>query len=279
MKLPGDLQEGKRILVLLHEQRWNAAGRDGVFASEIFTRFHDAVQPALLERGSLELVWLRVRGQPVAVAYNIVWDNKVLFYQGGRTLDVPKGVRPGIVLHARLIRAAIEAGRTEYDFLPGTSQYKLQLATASRSVVRVRAAQTPLRDLACQAMEWGITQAKQWRQKVKARAAGAEPPAEPNVEPKLAPPAEPSPEPKAEGDGKKAQAQAQVKAQGEGKGKGEGKPKRERKPRPEANAAASSDPKSETKSETKSDTKSDTTSDSKSDAKSKVEEIPDTSPA
>jgi CelD/BcsL family acetyltransferase involved in cellulose biosynthesis len=169
-----DLTEGKRILVLLHEERWKSAGREGVFASQIFTNFHDAVLPALLERGALELAWLRVRGEPVAVAYNIIWDNKVLFYQGGRTLDVPKGVRPGIVLHARLIRAAIEAGRSEYDFLPGSSQYKMQLATASRPVTRVRAAQAPVRDLACQALEWGLTQVREYR---KARAMAAAPPA------------------------------------------------------------------------------------------------------
>ena len=182
---PAELAEGKRILVLLHETRWKAAGREGVFGSPLFASFHDSVLPALLERGALELAWLSVRGQPVAVAYNLIWNNKVLFYQGGRTLDVPKGVRPGIVLHARLIRSAIEAGRSEYDFLPGTAQYKLQLATASRPVSRLRVAQTPLRDLACQALEWGVTQVREWR---KARADAAAPP---SVAPGAAPDAAP----------------------------------------------------------------------------------------
>ena len=152
-----ELEEGKRILVGLHGERWQAAGHNGVFASRLFSSFHDSVLPRLLERGALELVWLRVRGEPVAVAYNVVWDNKVLFYQGGRTMDVPKGVRPGIVLHARSIRAAIEAGRSEYDFLPGTSQYKLQLATASHPVLRLRATRSPWRDLACSAIESAAT--------------------------------------------------------------------------------------------------------------------------
>ncbi len=152
---PADLAEGKRILVRLHEQRWQAAGQGGVFASRLFAQFHDAILPGLLERQALELMWLRVRGEPVAVAYNIIWDNKVLFYQGGRTLEVPKQVRPGIVLHARAIRSAIEAGRTEYDFLPGTSQYKLQLANASRQVTELRATRAPLRDLVCAALEQG----------------------------------------------------------------------------------------------------------------------------
>jgi CelD/BcsL family acetyltransferase involved in cellulose biosynthesis len=158
-----DLPEGKRVLVSLHEQRWQAAGQKGVFASGLFSRFHDAVLPALVEQGALDLCWLSVRGQPVAVSYSVIWDNKVLFYQGGRTLEVPKGVRPGIVLHVRCIRAAIEAGRAEYDFLPGASQYKLQLATASRPMLAIRAARAPLRDLARAAMEQGVAYIRQRR--------------------------------------------------------------------------------------------------------------------
>jgi len=149
----GDLEEGKRVLVRLHEQRWRAAGERGVFASALFARFHDTVLPELVERGALDLCWLSVRGTPVAVSYSILWDNKVLFYQGGRTLDVPKGIRPGIVLHAHCIRAAIEAGYSEYDFLPGESRYKLQLATASRPMLEIRAARAPLRDLARSVIE------------------------------------------------------------------------------------------------------------------------------
>jgi CelD/BcsL family acetyltransferase involved in cellulose biosynthesis len=151
-----DLEEGKRVLVRLHEQRWQAAGQKGVFASDLFSRFHDAVLPALVERNALDLCWLKVRGEPVAVSYSAIWDNKVLFYQGGRTLEVPKGVRPGIVLHARCIRAAIEAGRSEYDFLPGAAQYKLQLATASRPMLEIRAVRAPLRALARSTLEQGV---------------------------------------------------------------------------------------------------------------------------
>ena len=102
-----DLEEGKRILIRLHEQRWRAVGKSGVFASPLFQSFHDAVLPHLIAKDALELVWLTARGAPVAVAYNIVWDNKVLFYQGGRVVDLPKQIRPGIVLHAHGIRKAI----------------------------------------------------------------------------------------------------------------------------------------------------------------------------
>ena len=38
----------------------------------------------LLEQGALELLWLSVRGEPVAALYGMVWAGKVYAYQCGR---------------------------------------------------------------------------------------------------------------------------------------------------------------------------------------------------
>jgi CelD/BcsL family acetyltransferase involved in cellulose biosynthesis len=141
-----ELAVGKRVLEALHAERWRAAGKPGVFASPRFRAFHDEVMERLLERRCLDLSWLTVRGRPVAASYNVAWNGKVHFYQGGRTLDVPKKVRPGIVLHAYAIRRAIESGKSEYDFLAGTSQYKLDLATNVRRLARLRAVRSRLRE-------------------------------------------------------------------------------------------------------------------------------------
>ncbi len=130
-----ELEEGKRILSALHQGRWGE--ETGKFGSPRFAAFHAAVMPALLQEGALELLWLSVRGEPVAAVYNIVWNQKVYFYQSGRKVDVPSGVRPGIVLHAQAIRRAIEAGRREYDFLGGGEHYKGQMALASRPLVQL----------------------------------------------------------------------------------------------------------------------------------------------
>jgi CelD/BcsL family acetyltransferase involved in cellulose biosynthesis len=156
-----ELEEGKRVLQGLHGQRWQEAGQAGVFAAPRFAAFHDAVMPRLLREGALELAWLTVRGRPVAAAYNLVRSGKVSYYQCGRSPDVPDAVRPGIVLLARLIRAAIEAGRREFDFLAGVSVYKSQLALAARPLVLFRAARPSLREwLRCGAergLEWART--------------------------------------------------------------------------------------------------------------------------
>ena len=140
-----DLDEGKRILVELHGERWTA---DGVFASARFRRFHELLMPALLAAGGLDLGWISVRGVPVAAFYNFVWENKVSFYQGGRRLDTPAEVQVGMAMHACLIRSAIEEGRREYDFLAGVSQYKTSFALASRPILRLRVARPSMREMA-----------------------------------------------------------------------------------------------------------------------------------
>ena len=170
VKSRDDLAKGKQLLMQLHEERWQGSGQSGVFASRLFTAFHDVVMPMLLERNALELVWLSVRGEPVAVLYNLIWQNKTMSYQGGRSMDVPKGVRPGIILHLRMIRAAIEAGRTEYDFLSGTSQYKAKLSNASRPVLRIRASRALVRDLATRVLEQGVAYVRERRAKLRRQA-------------------------------------------------------------------------------------------------------------
>lgn len=147
-RTPAELAEGKRVLWALHAERWAASGRSGVFASARFARFHDEVMPRLLagEDGvALELQWLRARGEPIAATYSFVYEGKVYFYQSGRRVDVPKGLRPGIAMHALSIRSSIEAGRREYDFLGGASRYKRDLALATRPLVTIRAVAPSLR--------------------------------------------------------------------------------------------------------------------------------------
>ena len=143
-----DFEEGRRVLQTLHAERWTAAGRAGVFASARFKRFHDEVMPRLWageDGASLELLWLVVRGEPIAASYNVVFGNKVYFYQSGRRMDVPKAVRPGIAMHALAIQRSIDLGRREYDFLQGASRYKRDLAHASRALVTLRAVAPHLR--------------------------------------------------------------------------------------------------------------------------------------
>jgi CelD/BcsL family acetyltransferase involved in cellulose biosynthesis len=166
VRTAAELDRGKEILKRLHGERWGAEGRGGVFGSPRFAAFHDEIMPQLLAAGALELFWLTVRGDPIAIVYNIVWEGKVYFYQSGRKIDVPKGVRPGIVIHAHAIRRAIAAGRREYDFLGGASRYKVQLATAARPLLRIRAVRSPRLELARTTAERALDSARRVRDQV-----------------------------------------------------------------------------------------------------------------
>lgn len=141
-----ELAQGRTLLESLHGERWRANGKDGVFVSKRFRAFHDEVMPVLFERGALDLLWMTIRGEPLAALYNIVWEGKTYFYQSGRQLDLPKQIRPGIVIHALAIRRAIELGQREYDFLGGASQYKTQLALETRPLVQLRAVKSFFRE-------------------------------------------------------------------------------------------------------------------------------------
>lgn len=143
--VPAELAEGWQILKALHEDRWEGGG---AFRSERFRKFHELVTSRMLhgDGGTLELLWLEVRGTPVAVLYNIVYQGNVYFYQSGRSRDVPRKVRPGIAIHLLAIRHAIERGYKTYDFLAPAHHYKQKLAPGcERHLVTLSAVATSLR--------------------------------------------------------------------------------------------------------------------------------------
>jgi len=161
-----DLARGVAVLEALHAERWKDEG-GGVFAAPRFKAFHASVMPSLLDANALDLRWLTVHGRPIAAAYNVIWDKKVYFYQSGRSLDVPHGIRPGVAMHAIAIRDAIAAGHREYDFLTGNARYKSELALDARPLVRLRALRPSLLDVARQATEVAVEHVRALRARVR----------------------------------------------------------------------------------------------------------------
>lgn len=168
-----DFRRARDILVDLHRRRWAQRDHPGVFDSELFATFHERVMPALAARGALQLAWIEIAGEPLAAAYNIIWNNKVYFYQSGRETDVPKKVRPGIALHALAIQRAIADGRDEYDFLAGMGDYSVRLSNARRPIVNLRATRrgSPL-ELARLGMERAADQYRRLRDRQTDREIG-----------------------------------------------------------------------------------------------------------
>lgn len=130
-----DLKTGLHELIRLHQGRWNSKGIEGAFSNDKFTRFHEAVMPCMMENGQLDLVLLSEDGRYRGAVYNIVYKNKIYFYQSG--IDVGNGLASyGFALHSHCIEEAIRDGLDEYDFLPKgkTDSYKDRYANQQRNV-------------------------------------------------------------------------------------------------------------------------------------------------
>jgi hypothetical protein len=161
-----EITEATRVLVKLHAERWAS---EGVFGSPRFRAFHDRLMPALLDVSALDLGWISVRGEPVVAFYNFRWNGKTSYYQTGRRLDIPDEVRVGLAMNAYLIRAAIEEGQREYDFMAGIGQHKMALALETRPLVRLRVVKPSLLESARAATVRGVTLVKNARDWARSR--------------------------------------------------------------------------------------------------------------
>jgi hypothetical protein len=79
-------------------------------------------------------------------------------------------------MHAYLIKAAIEDGMREYDFLAGASQYKMSLALATRPLVQLRAVRPSLRETARLASNRAADELRGLREKARQRDLSGVPP-------------------------------------------------------------------------------------------------------
>ncbi|MBX9681264.1 MAG: GNAT family N-acetyltransferase [Gemmataceae bacterium] len=162
-----DLPIARKVLADLHRERWQAEGSQGVFASPRFATFHERFQEAALQRGQLELTWIEVRGEAVAVHYSFVANGKLYFYQTGRKTDVPDKVRLGIVQVVFGVRKAIEGGLREFDFLPGVAQYKSLFASGSRPVVTFRVARPSWKESLRRGLKWTAAQLRERMSRIR----------------------------------------------------------------------------------------------------------------
>lgn len=134
---PAEVEQGMRILVDLHQRRWQSQARPGCFASAPFSAFLHEVAPQMAAAGRLQLCWLEIDGQPVAVDFNLKSNQVIYAYQAG--LD-PAALRwePGRLLTMTILRGAVERGYTYYDLLRGNEPYKAHWLAAPRPTVEVR---------------------------------------------------------------------------------------------------------------------------------------------
>jgi CelD/BcsL family acetyltransferase involved in cellulose biosynthesis len=88
--------------------------------------FFRSILPAAMEQGWLQLAFLTVSGRPAAAYVNFVYNDRVMVYNSGISLEYSH-LGPGIILIVNLIRDAAENGRVAFDFLRGSEEYKFRL--------------------------------------------------------------------------------------------------------------------------------------------------------
>ena len=117
----------------LHRARWESAGQRGVFIRSGFPEFvHDLVAApppgvvpilhALNGKDEVSAAFLVFHCGPTAIYYQAGWD----------PASEHARLSPGLVLMARAIESAIEAGCTTFDFLRGGEGYKRKFTDTFR---------------------------------------------------------------------------------------------------------------------------------------------------
>jgi CelD/BcsL family acetyltransferase involved in cellulose biosynthesis len=89
------------------------------------------------EAGCLQLAFLEVKGEKAAGYLNFDYLDKLWIYNSGLDWKFSE-YSPGWVLLAYLIRNAIDAGRTEFDFMRGNEEYKYRFGAVDRFVMRLQ---------------------------------------------------------------------------------------------------------------------------------------------
>lgn len=135
-----ELDRDLPTLVLLHQARWEGRGMSGVFADPAYERFLSMVSRYALQHGLLRLSIVTVSDKPVAAVYNIVYGNKVYYYQSGFDTAFDRKVAIGTFAHTLCIKQAIGEELGEYDFLLKGSldTYKDRWTKAVREIVDYR---------------------------------------------------------------------------------------------------------------------------------------------
>src|SRR5262249_12012084 len=106
-----------------HQQRWEAEGQSGSFASEDRRAFYHGLSRALLRRGWLELWALELDGALAAVQYAFRYRDTVYQLQEGND-PLPSSDRVGLILRGEVMKQLIAEGVRVYDFLGGQPGYK-----------------------------------------------------------------------------------------------------------------------------------------------------------
>ncbi len=128
----GDVEAGINEFFRLHDLRWEGRAESSLSGAPV-RRFLGSFAERAAANGWLRLRFLEVDGSSAAALLGWRIGDRYAFYQAG--FDPAFAKRSvGMLLVALTIRAAIEEGAAEFDFLLGAEDYKWRFASEARDV-------------------------------------------------------------------------------------------------------------------------------------------------
>ncbi|MGE0297540.1 GNAT family N-acetyltransferase [Pseudonocardia sp.] len=116
-------------MALLHQVRWEAAGKPGVLAGKRLRHFLDDLVQEWLPSGRLMLHRLPdPSGKALGCVIGFVEDGRFLYYQAGFQRFPDNRKRAGLLCHVEFAETCRRLGMREYEFLAGDARYKRQLS-------------------------------------------------------------------------------------------------------------------------------------------------------
>jgi CelD/BcsL family acetyltransferase involved in cellulose biosynthesis len=131
-----DRCEALEALARFHDTRYVSRGGSTAFSSDGLRAFHDEVTRRGIDRGWLRLYTLRLDDTIAAVMYGFVSKGKFYFYQHGFDTQFQQH-SVGLAVMALTIKAAIDEGLQEFDFLWGLESYKSLWSHDARVLRRI----------------------------------------------------------------------------------------------------------------------------------------------
>ncbi len=149
-------------LIEIHQARWQASGEPGSFASDEMRRFIKTVAQRLRDNQQLRLPVVTRDGQVVAVEFQILGDDEVLYCYSSAMDNQHQDIEPGHIISASTLRFAYTQGLAGMDMMRGDEPYKERLQGKPKRVVHLQAVAPSLAPRLKQAAWDAAFGAKQW---------------------------------------------------------------------------------------------------------------------